>query len=71
MAIVKVDKNKCKGCGLCLGVCPQNNLEPANKENAKGFIYVKVKAPSKCTGCGLCYLICPDTAIEIYEEEKK
>ena len=68
MAIVKIDKNKCKGCFLCLTVCPQKNLETSGKENAKGFIYVQGKNPSKCTGCGLCYLICPDAAIEIYEE---
>jgi 2-oxoglutarate ferredoxin oxidoreductase subunit delta len=65
-----VDIERCKGCGLCLTVCPRNSLSAAGKINRKGIRYVYLEDPEACTGCGLCALICPDCAIEIKEIKK-
>ena len=65
---ITIDKEKCKGCMLCLNVCPQKILVKAEDFNSKGLEYVKVVNPEKCTGCGLCYTMCPDSGIEISEE---
>ena len=62
-----IDKEKCKGCMLCINVCPQKILAKAKDVNSKGLEYVKVVDPEKCTGCGLCYTMCPDSVIEISE----
>ncbi len=66
---IKVDKEKCKGCFLCVEVCPRGVLEMSEEFNKKGMPVVRVKHIDKCTGCGLCYIMCPDCALEIVEEE--
>lgn len=63
-----IDFEKCKGCSLCVGVCPQKLLELSDKVNKRGTKYVVIKDEDKCTACGLCVMMCPDSAIEITEE---
>ena len=65
---MKIDKEKCKGCMLCVDVCPQHALELSEKVNKRGLGYVVLKFPEKCNQCGLCAIMCPDCAIEIAEE---
>ncbi len=62
---IRIDKEKCKGCVLCVEVCPVKSLEIGAKANKKGLRSAAMTDPSKCTGCGLCALVCPDCAIEI------
>ncbi len=63
--IIKVKKERCKGCDLCVHVCPHDALEMSKNFNKKGLPYVILKNPEKCTGCGMCVLMCPDAAIEV------
>jgi 2-oxoglutarate ferredoxin oxidoreductase subunit delta len=67
---LKIDKEKCKGCLLCIHVCPQKVLEASKEVNKKGLKYVVLKDSQKCTKCALCALMCPDCAIELLEEGK-
>ncbi len=53
-----ITKGWCKGCEICVDVCPCDVLE------MKDFI-AAVKDIDKCTGCMLCELLCPDFAIEV------
>jgi len=62
---IKFDRQRCKGCGQCVDVCPQENIEMSEKLNKKGHHYAQIIDEAKCTGCGLCYLMCPDLVIEI------
>ena len=62
---VAIDKERCKGCNLCVNVCPQGALEVSKDVNKKGMTYVILKDPEKCTGCGMCSLMCPDAGIEV------
>jgi 2-oxoglutarate ferredoxin oxidoreductase subunit delta len=74
MVKINIDKEKCKGCGLCLIYCPKKNLELSRDFNSQGVLYVKCKSEAVCTGCGFCYLICPEAAIKITvsnEDRKK
>jgi len=66
---IKIDKERCKGCSLCIGICPQGVLGLSDEVNKKGHRYVVVKHPEKCTRCGLCFIMCPDCSIEIPGEE--
>ena len=66
MPEIKIDIEKCKGCGLCISACPNKCIALSKKTNKKGFPYVEFN-PGKCTGCGLCYTMCPDCAIEVYK----
>lgn len=58
---VFVDEKLCKGCGICINICPYRVF--AVKDELKGTV-----APigqDKCTQCGICELYCPDFAIAI------
>ena len=65
----KINCEKCKGCSLCIGVCPQKILKLSDKINKRGMQYIVIEDEDKCTACGLCIMMCPDSAIEIIEKE--
>jgi len=68
MVEIKVLREKCKGCKLCVHFCPREVLEISPRTNSRGFHFPQVKTSEKCSGCCICALMCPDVAIEIYEE---
>ena len=57
----------CKGCGLCVGVCPKRSLVISRHLNSMGYSPVEVREGAECTGCCNCAVMCPDAAIEIVE----
>ena len=59
---VEVTAAWCKGCDICVRVCPERCL--ALDEDDKAVVV----APEACTGCRLCELLCPDLAIAVREE---
>ncbi len=65
-----IDQDRCKGCGLCPTVCPQDVLVIADSElNSSGYHPVVLVDPDgKCTGCAICAVICPDVCITVYRE---
>ncbi len=67
---IKIVKDKCKGCGLCLIYCPVRCLSFSVDLNKKGVKFVQANKEKECIGCGNCFLICPDACIEIYEKRK-
>ncbi len=68
MAMVTIRADYCKGCRLCVEVCPRHKLAPADVLNDLGIQPVEVVADSpECTGCMSCVLMCPDAAIEIVD----
>jgi len=58
-ALVRVDEKRCKGCGICVGLCPRRVFVP--DERGK----VRVGRPEECVACGLCDSLCPDLAITV------
>jgi 2-oxoglutarate ferredoxin oxidoreductase subunit delta len=65
----KIDEDRCKGCGLCVEVCPKNVLEISGRVNAKGYFPACQARPEDCVFCGTCFIMCPDVAISITEVE--
>ena len=63
---VVVDIERCKGCDICVSVCPTDVLEMSKEVNGKGYHYSFMKNPEACTGCTSCALVCPDTVITVY-----
>ncbi len=63
---VRVDEERCKGCGLCVSVCPRGILELGASVNAGGYHPVRVTDQERCTSCTLCALMCPDLALEVF-----
>ncbi|MCL2821933.1 MAG: 4Fe-4S dicluster domain-containing protein [Firmicutes bacterium] len=58
----------CKGCSLCLGVCPKKILRLGEKTNKKGYNVVECTDMSQCTGCTACAVMCPDLVISVYRD---
>lgn len=69
---VQINDNLCKGCGLCVAVCPVHILELAEQSvNAKGYSPATITIPGDCTGCGNCTLMCPDSVITVIRHRDK
>ena len=56
---IDINKEWCKGCGICVSFCPENVL--GLDENEKAIVI----NPEKCVVCNLCELRCPDMAIAV------
>jgi 2-oxoglutarate ferredoxin oxidoreductase subunit delta len=57
MPRIQVEKDRCKGCELCVSACPQNILAMTKELNAKGYFFVSVAEQARC--------ICPDVALQM------
>lgn len=62
---ILIDKERCKGCELCVSACTHVVLKMADGLNSKGYHFAKIQEPEACTGCQQCAQMCPDAAIEI------
>ena len=61
--MVTLEADRCKGCGLCVEVCPAFILKLSEEDfNKKGYRPIEVTDMDKCTGCRLCEWLCPDWA---------
>jgi len=69
-AKVTISAKYCKGCQLCIGVCPKKALRMSGKLSEAGLEIVEWDENAGCTGCLLCAAVCPDAAITIEVEEE-
>ena len=67
---VEINRERCKGCSLCVHACPQKILTIGEAVNTKGHYSVIMTEEDKCTGCAFCALICPDVALEVFRTIK-
>lgn len=59
-------EDRCKGCGLCVNVCPTKIITLHNdKVNAKGYHPAVITEMDKCIACVNCGLMCPDAVITV------
>ena len=68
MIRITINSERCKGCGLCVSVCPNSLIELGEEINTKGYHPAKIGKRSACIGCSACAKMCPDLAIEIVKE---
>jgi 2-oxoglutarate ferredoxin oxidoreductase subunit delta len=66
---VIIDRERCKGCYLCIRACPVKVLEADREPNSTGTYPVKAANLEKCIACGSCFEVCPDVCLEIYDLE--
>ena len=60
--IIKIDEEKCNGCGLCAKACHENAIEMVNGK-------AKLVSDHYCDGLGDCLPVCPMDAIHFEERE--
>jgi 2-oxoglutarate ferredoxin oxidoreductase subunit delta len=67
--IVYLILERCKGCNLCVELCPQQVLEVSPNTNAKGYHYPQLKdsVGLHCVNCEFCAMVCPEFAIYTVE----
>ena len=64
---VTIDKNRCKGCELCITVCPTKILKlDTTRVNSRGYFPAIIYNLAECSGCGSCAKICPDSVITVH-----
>ncbi|RJR43864.1 MAG: 4Fe-4S dicluster domain-containing protein [Desulfobacteraceae bacterium] len=59
--VVEINREWCKGCGICIAFCPKGALRGGDDDKASWD-------REKCIACGACELRCPDMAIEVKQE---
>jgi len=60
--IIKIDEEKCDGCGLCIPSCPEGALQIVDGK-------AKLVKENFCDGLGACLGECPQGALTIEEKE--
>ena len=60
--IVRIDEDKCTGCGLCVTPCAEGAIEIVNGK-------ARVVSDMLCDGAGFCLSVCPTGALSIEERE--
>ena len=69
---IEVNELYCKGCGLCVSVCPQDAMAlDMDHLTPKGYHPAHMVIPEACTGCGICANVCPDAAITVYRYDQQ
>ena len=66
--IITVDRFLCKGCGICIDMCPREVYEWSKDISKKGVRYPLPAHPEKCTKCRICEILCPDFAISVEDK---
>lgn len=67
MGNVTIDRERCKGCGLCVAFCNKQVLCISHGLNQAGHHPAEIilDAAEECNGCARCAVMCPDVAITV------
>jgi 2-oxoglutarate ferredoxin oxidoreductase subunit delta len=65
---VTIDRERCKGCELCIPACRPGVLTMSVEVNAIGYRFPELAAG--CTGCRACHAVCPDYVFEVYKYDE-
>lgn len=68
---VVFDTEECKGCAMCVEVCPVHCLSLAPELNQYG-VHPAEYSGEGCTGCGICFYCCPEPGgITVYKAQPR
>ena len=66
---ILIDEQYCKGCFLCIAVCPKKVLARGDKRSRAGYSMPRVENLEECISCALCEMTCPDMALTVVLEK--
>jgi 2-oxoglutarate ferredoxin oxidoreductase subunit delta len=66
-----IDKAWCKGCKLCISVCPKDVFVLGKNRSDRGYIMPEAAASERCINCKQCEYICPDFCITVEPDERQ
>ncbi len=69
--MIVIEVGYCKGCGICIRMCPKHILDFADNLNSLGYRTPYVTDAEECSDCCQCELFCPDFAISIRKDGTK
>lgn len=61
-SIVRIDEDRCTGCGLCVTPCAEGAIEIVGGK-------AKVIKEELCDGAGFCLAVCPEGALTVEKRE--
>jgi 2-oxoglutarate ferredoxin oxidoreductase subunit delta len=74
----RIDENYCKGCSICIAICPVGVYATGDVVSPRGYVVPIIAHPEKCVDgkrapaekkkCEICMYVCPDQAIA-WEDE--
>ena len=67
---IQIDRERCKGCLLCIEFCPKSSIRLSEELNLKGYFVAAFDDGTGCNGCGNCALMCPEVAIEVEQSHE-
>ena len=65
---IVIDHKLCKGCHICISVCPREVFKKSDEIDNRGFFLPVVVNLEACTVCRLCEMECPDFAIVVINQ---
>jgi 2-oxoglutarate ferredoxin oxidoreductase subunit delta len=69
---LEIAADHCKGCELCISICPTHVLEfDVGVVNRLGYHPIRLIDADACTSCALCARICPDAVFTVYARPRK
>jgi MinD superfamily P-loop ATPase len=61
-SIVRIDEEKCTGCGLCVTPCAEGAIEIIDGK-------ARVVKEELCDGAGFCLAVCPEAALTVEKRD--
>jgi 2-oxoglutarate ferredoxin oxidoreductase subunit delta len=65
---ILIDDQYCKGCCLCIAVCPRKVLSRGDRRSRAGYAMPQITHLQECISCMLCEMTCPDMALTVVQE---
>ncbi len=65
MGTIKIERERCKGCRLCISGCPKGLISLDKSLNKRGVHPAYFKG-GECIACALCAQVCPECCIEVF-----
>ena len=65
---IYIDEKFCKGCDICIELCPKDVFTVSPKINSRGYYVPLTTYLETCNVCKICELVCPEMAIILHEK---